>query len=413
MPVSASSVTQDLVPAIAGTLGRLRRSPGGSDAWVEAVIRAFERADPAAYDRLRRRVGLAQQLADLARLGPEERAKITLGLFFHELVGAAVPADTGKRSRTWTQYLLRNFDRLVPSFQISQALRSSTWEEIEAKEAAVAKLATVLDSEILEHSAKPLELIQTLQREALTLAAHEIVPLLLSEDGQQLCDYHFRLQGRSYTLDGSEIRESLQLLESDSVNTLSLSIPARSTPIATPSEPSNTDTVPVVPLDNFERRRRALRARTDLADRTDAQREDTAQQVTQSAIGRRLDATSIARITQMLREEEPAPTRLPAPDAPQEAERVRQPSSQPPQEEHMAIQPTSTTRSGPRQEANLAEKFSVLRSQLTQIQQVAANGQQLLDSLAPDLEELTTWMQEMETIVGRWKGPGRSEEDAA
>ena len=411
MPVSASSVTQDLVPAIAGTLGRLRRSPGGSDAWVEAVIRAFERADPAAYDRLRRRLGLAQQLADLARLEQEERAKMTLGLFFHELVGAAVPADTGKRSRTWTQYLLRNFDRLVPSFQISQALRASTWEEIEAKEAAVAKLATVLDSEILEHSAKPLELIQTLQREALTLAAHEIVPLLLSEDGQQLCDYHFRLQGRSYTLDGSEIRESLQLLESDSVNTLSLSIPARSTPIATPSEPSNE--APMVPLDNFERRRRALRARTDLAEQTDAQREETAQQVTQSTIGRRLDATSVARITQMLREEEPAPTRLPAPDAPQEAERIRQLSSQPQQEEHMAIQPTSTTRSGHRQEANLAEKFSVLRSQLAQIQQVAANGQQLLDSLAPDLEELTTWMQEMETIVGRWKGPGRSEEDAA
>jgi phage regulator Rha-like protein len=79
----------------------------------------------------------------------------------------------------------------------------------------------------------------------------------------------------------------------------------------------------------------------------------------------------------------------------------------------MAIQPTSSARSGRRQEANLVEKFSELRSQLDQIQQVAATGQQLLDSLAPDLEELTTWMQEMETIVGRWKGPGRSQEDAA
>ena len=396
MTVSTSSVTQELVPALAGALDHLRRSPGSNEAWVEAALRALERGYPAAHERLRRRLGLAHRLAGLANLGREEQAKMSLGLFFHELISDEVPKATSKRSRTWIHYLLGNFDRLAPSLQISQALRLPSWEDIDCKEAAVANVALVLDSETVEHNAKPLEVIQSLQADALTPAAEEIVALLLSEHGQELCDNHFRLRGQGYTLEGAEIRKCLELLK-----------PApTSPPLEAPEAPLAETEAP--PSQNFEQRRQALRSGPDWTTLRDIASKETRPEEKPEI------RTGTTSATPGPREAEPANDRQPAPHTPPpEAEQPSTAAPQPRVEKDMAMPQIPSTPTSRPHEQQMAERFRELRSQLEQIQQVAVEGQQLLDSLAPELEELTAWLNEIETIVGRWKGRGRSQEEAA
>lgn len=398
MTVSTSSVTQELVPALAGALDHLRRSPGTNEAWVEAALRALERGYPATHERLRRRLGLAHRLADLANLGREEQAKMSLGLFFHELISDEVPKATSKRSRTWIHYLLGNFDRLAPSLQISQALRLPSWEDIDRKEAAVAKVAIVLDSETVEHNAKPLEIIQSLQADALTPAAEEIVALLLSEHGQELCDNHFRLRGQGYTLEGAEIRKSLELLKP----------PPTSPPLEAPDTPlAETE---ATSSQNFEQRRQALRSGPDWTSLRNIASEETRPEEEAEPEQR----TGTTSATPGPPEAEPANDRQPAPNTPSpEAEQPSTAAPQPREEKDMAIPQIPSTPSSQPHEQQMAERFRELRSQLEQIQQVAVEGQQLLDSLAPELEEFTAWLDEIETIVGRWKGRGRSQEEAA
>src|SRR3990170_153712 len=82
---SASSTT--LVRSLAAALGQLKRSPGRDEAWVEAVLRAVERDQPDRYLRLRRRLGFAQRLGDLAQLRVEEQAILAIGLLSYELMG--------------------------------------------------------------------------------------------------------------------------------------------------------------------------------------------------------------------------------------------------------------------------------------------------------------------------------------
>src|SRR3989337_4346216 len=87
--VPASSTT--LLRALAAALGQLKRSPGRNEAWVESVLRAIERDQPDRYLRLRRRLGFAQRLGDLAQLRVEEQAILAIGLLSYELMGDRPP----------------------------------------------------------------------------------------------------------------------------------------------------------------------------------------------------------------------------------------------------------------------------------------------------------------------------------
>ncbi len=79
----------------------------------------------------------------------------------------------------------------------------------------------------------------------------------------------------------------------------------------------------------------------------------------------------------------------------------------------MAIERIAQTSGGRRPSEQLVERLSELRSQLDQVQQAAAAGQQLLDGLSPELEEFAAWLEDIETLMRRWKGRDGSEQAAA
>lgn len=68
------------------------------------------------------------------------------------------------------------------------------------------------------------------------------------------------------------------------------------------------------------------------------------------------------------------------------------------------MQNTRTTSEAPH---NLVGKLEELQTLLRQIGQVAAEGQELLASLAPQVEQSSTWMAELESLLVRWKSDAR------
>lgn len=413
---------EDLIPPLAAALDQLRRSPGKNAAWAEGVLGALKRDRPASYDRLRRRLGFAGRLADLARLGEEERATMSLGLFFHELIGDAPREDAAKPARAWTEYLLRNEDWLIPCFRVSEALHSPNWDDIDARAAVVAKVAAIFDLETLERHSRPLQVMQSLPTDGPTPAVEQIVPLLWSEDGQALCDHHFRQRAKGYTLDAGNIRDSLELLKPASPR------PAAETPVAplrlsgsaigkaktkNVRKPDPRADVEVTPSGNFERRRRALRsssARNGLLGGDSAR---TSPQEAEEPSDERTEGTRGESAAQeSAHGDSGAEFRLPATRSTRETEQTSPTAPEPREEEDMEIQSISSARAERPDSVDVAEKLRALRSQFDQIQRVAAEGQKLLDSLAPQLEELASWIVDLETLVDRWKGHAGSGEKA-
>ncbi len=54
---------------------------------------------------------------------------------------------------------------------------------------------------------------------------------------------------------------------------------------------------------------------------------------------------------------------------------------------------------------DLVKRLEELQSRFDQIQRIAAEGQSILASLQPRLEEYSSWMAELETLVNRWQDP--------
>lgn len=77
------------------------------------------------------------------------------------------------------------------------------------------------------------------------------------------------------------------------------------------------------------------------------------------------------------------------------------------------IRSITAARAERRLESDLTERMNELRSQLRQIQRLAVEGEELLASLAPQLEEFTSWFAHLETLVQRWKGDEGAAENAA
>jgi len=114
---------EDLVPALATALKELRRAPGHDAGWLDGALRTLERNRPDDYECLRRRLGFARRLADLADLADEEKATITLGLFFDVLIGDGTVVQGSKPPRNWMEYLFTRDDWVAPSLQLTQLVR--------------------------------------------------------------------------------------------------------------------------------------------------------------------------------------------------------------------------------------------------------------------------------------------------
>ncbi len=59
---------------------------------------------------------------------------------------------------------------------------------------------------------------------------------------------------------------------------------------------------------------------------------------------------------------------------------------------------------GRRDALDMMQKLQDVRLQLGQIQRIAVDAEQLLTGLAPQLDELATWIADLDTIVKRWQG---------
>ncbi len=411
---SSSYVIQQLIPALATALARLRRTPGRNEVGVGDILRALEGSDATRHERMRRRIGFAQRLSDLAALHVEETATLTLGLFFHELVDGQPGRSRGATGRAWLEYLLRNEDWLGAAFEICETIASDTWDALESKAATVAKVTVVFDTATLERHERPLQVLQELMSEVESPLAEEVIPLLWSEEGQELCDHHFRRHRRGYKLEAAELRScfaALRKLAPTRFTEETAAAPFRlsgsvlqtageereeqaSVPAQRPRAAAAWQGTPASTGTNFDRRRQALRARTPFG-------------LQESAI------TSPPQQSHENEDEnaEPAVTRTPASSVPRSPRRTEDALArdnvslvergEEPMEQTRTISPVPP---GRRDALDMMQKLQDVRLQLGQIQRIAVDAEQLLTGLAPQLDELATWVADLDTIVKRWQG---------
>jgi hypothetical protein len=430
---SSSYVIQQLIPALASALARLRRTPSRNEGWVEEALRALEHSDAARYARMRRRIGFARRLGDLAGLDVEETATLTLGLFFHELVDRQPARSRGATGSAWLEYLLRNEDWLAPAFGLCEMIASDEWETLDGRAAIVAKVTAVFDTETLERHERPLHVLEQLGEVESPIA--EVIPLLWSEEGQELCDHHFRRHPRGYKLEAPELRRCLAVLhelaptpvaEAAAVTPFGLSgsmlrkpaeqpvakaqtpapAPRPRAPVARPSTPAPAGS-------NFDRRRQALRARSPLGrelsaiispPEQDPEREDVEEKVIveELIVEEPVAETTLTEtlVAKMYTPEEP---QLPGrhEDEPERDDVALAKRGEDLMEQIRTISPVPPP--GRRDALDMMQKLRDVRLQLGQIQRIALDAEQLLTGLAPQLDELAAWIADLDAVVDRWR----------
>ena len=419
--VSSSSIIQELIPQLSASLGQLRRVPGRNDAWVPQVIAALEKEPDQRFERMRRRIGFAQRLGTIAEVSEHDGALVTLGLFFHELLPAK--SNGARMGRAWREYLVRNEEWLRPAFEICEAIRQKNLADIEDAAEIVAKITVVYDGETMDRHERSLQVIESMIGEAEEHAAQRIVDLFWTEDGQELCDHHFRRHPRGYRLDAEEIRGCLAKLyrvtRHASVDFAIESMRLGSAPQRGRQETSDSDWYapgrdkqqqsdgewyapkrqsedqeveqPMAqtekqdgPLGNFDRRREALRTRTSEpeprageASAPDQLRVEAAEQVD-------------------VPERSQPQSRDPDPIALKLEERMNQLAT---------ISPDGHTRGDA---LDVRDRLQQLRLQLGQIQQIAAQAELLLDGIAPQIDEFAARIADVEAVMERWGGRSRA-----
>lgn len=433
---SSSYVFQELIPAASAALSQLKRSPGKDEGWVDGALRTLERERPYLHDRLKRRLGFALRLSELAGIGSHERAEMTLGVFFFELADEQMRAGTTRPSRTWSEYLLRCEYWLAIPYHIAEALASPGWSEEHGPITVVAKVAIAFDTETREKHGRPLAIMQEMFSHAKTDAAAEVIPLLWTEEGQELCDHHFRRQ--AYRVDVQEIKHAFETLKHVTRRPILGDDPAAPMRFSTRHVPArehedDEDSAPPVRPQQIERPRRRAEAASATTNGVFEERKRAlrAGPGWGAILGdpssrdeppvRRLQGFSSERrpyVPEDISEEEPErpEEEISLPPSRPEPEPERPAPSAPRLEEEpaMAIRNMPATRPPQQNDAgDITARVEDLRTQLEQIQQASAQAQQLLASLAPQMEEFAAWVADLEAVVGRWRSREGHDEQAA
>ena len=419
---SSSYVIQQLIPTLAQALARLRRSPGRNEGWVADALRELERHDLPRFERMRRRIGFARRLGGFAHLGVQETATLTLGLFFHDLAEGQ-PARNRNVGGAWLEYLLRNEDWLAPAFEMSQAITSGEWEDLESKATIVVKVTDIYDTRTLDRRERPLQVIQQLMSDIESPSAQEVISLLWSEEGQALCDHHFRRHPRGYKLDASDLKGCFELLREvaprqapaeAAVAPFQLAGPGRRAadgerdehvPAPKPAPKARPAARPATATpagSNFDRRRQELRARAPFS------------------FGEQTSAPPQRHINGQLVDKQPQQDALPEPPQAEEQppaqdhrerryEELEREDAPRVEREEDTMEQTRTISPLPaparrREALDMIQKLQDVRLQLGQIQRVAIDAEQLLNGLAPQLDELAAWIVELDAVVERWRG---------
>ena len=298
-PLAAQAVfvMEVIVPRLATALGKLHRAPDKNAGWVDDVLRAFKSDRPDGHARLRQRLGLAKQLAHLAPVPDEDRAAMTVGLFFAALVDGSPPCEVRGAPSPWIQYLLGNEDWLASSLRLAQLLEIP--EPSDSMVVELARVAVIFDTETLTRRSRPVHVLESIREAARTPDAERVVQLLWSEAGQQLCHEHVREQGRQYTLEASDIKEQLDLLKPAPAPHAAarMEAPIRLLGAFRASREGRSEPergVAALHSETFERRRRGLRSASGPADPSEASAWETRQPRTREQLeaGRADDAVS-------------------------------------------------------------------------------------------------------------------------
>jgi hypothetical protein len=406
---SNAAVFQQLIPALSASLGQLRRSPGRTEGWVDPTLSALERDHPSLNKRLRRRLGFALRLSELAQLDMRERAVLTLGLFFHELADEQARGASARGSRPWTEYLVRNEHWLAPCYQLAQALDTEDWGTEADRAAVVAKVAVVFDVETLERHGRPLIVMQEMFVNAQSAAAEQIIPILWTEDGQELCDHHFRRQ--SYRVDVSEVKHALDELKRTAPRPILDEAPdaprrfsaqplgrSQARPGAKPAARKRREAAAAAPSNganqDFDRRRQALRAGPGwgalLGDPNASDQNEE-----------ELPPPPIDVEPEPLAAWEP-PSAEPQSQEPTPILKHQTSAARDVREEERPMTtPSIASAKAGAEGADITARVEELRSRLASIQRASAEAQQVLASFAPQVEELAAWVADLEAVVGR------------
>jgi hypothetical protein len=415
--------------AAAAALGRVRRSPGKGERWVEKVWLQAQQDRPKTYDRLHRRIGFARKLAELAHLDQKEQAAVTTGLFLHVLIADTPERDLERAPPAWTEYFLRNIDWLTPALDVCHAVESSALEEEDRLPVVVGRVSALFDQEILEDHRRPLEVMAELRADPPTAAVEEIASLLWTEAGQALCDRHFRRHPRTYKVDAAEIRKCLEQLRPASSHLMAeiTAQPLRlSAGIAEASARPNRHKeakpdrhqidAPVRVSDAFQRRRQLLRGASPIegvpeeaqAHRARRHEEEPEVQHDLPTPDTTADDELTAKVNAIIErardhvDDAPPPARHEG--AGQDTPR-RRPRTYIDEEADMDnIRSITAARAERGADLDLSEKLDELRTQLRQIQRLAVQAEELLASLAPQLDEFSTALVHLESMVQRLKG---------
>jgi hypothetical protein len=391
----STTIIRELIPQLAASVGQVRSVPGKGDAWVAHVIGALEREHDERYQRMRRRIGFAERLGEMAGLNAGEIAQTTLGLFFHELLPAK--SNGSKAARPWREYFLRNEAWLEPALEICQAIQFEGWQDTENAAEIVAKVAAVYDAQTLDRHERTLQVVEAIVAAAEGRVAQRIVDLLWTEDGQELCDHHFRRHPRGYKLDPHEIQRCLAMLYrvtprlTANVTVQSLRFSGSQRQEADQADLKEVEEAvvpaeqPSAAFDNFDKRREALRTRrndndpADIPDRY-GERQPEPEDTVALADPEQPYADPPPRARQLTQEQE---------------ERVNQITS---------VAPRSN---GRKDALQVKERLQELRLQLGQIQQIAAQAEQLLSGIAPQIDDFAARIADVESVMDRWSH-GRS-----
>jgi hypothetical protein len=391
MVAPSATIIRELLPRLSASLGQIRRVPGRGDAWVSHVLGALEREHDPRFQRMQRRIGFAERLAEMAGLEEREVACATLGLFFHELLPAH---PNGARSaRPWREYFLRNEEWLRPALEICEFIDADDWLNSEDPSQLVAKVAAVYDSQTLDHNERTLQVVEQIVAAAEGRIAQRIVDLLWTEDGQELCDHHFRRHPRGYRLEAATIQRCIGLLYrytarlSANVTVQSLRLSGSQRQEAHQAEPEEVEE-PVAPaeqssaFENFDKRRQALRTR-----RNDHAPSDD--------ISNRYEDVQI--------DEEPMETQIEQDQ--RYIEQPRRARELTPEQEERLNQITAVAPPAPTRDAlDVREKLQELRISLGQIQKIAAQAEDLLAGVAPQIDDFAARIADVEAVMQRWTG---------
>lgn len=434
---------KDLAPSLAVALGNLRRSPGtGSLAWVDDVLRRFERARRDDYNRLRRVHGLARKLGALGRLGDEESAEITVGLFVHVLIGDPPIDHGGKAPRAWLLYLRRE-DWVERCLEISRLVRLPEWEHNDDSLAAVlARAVWIFDAETIVEKSRTVSVLRSLRAHAGAPGMARVVELFWSEKGQEICHTHVLRRWQSYALKPAEIKNSIKLLREE-LQRAAPPLPAPSRRVLmTPEEapaPNFEAAAALVASESLEKRKRSFKAAPNLreaftggaAHAGDADARQLPEEMAKKEgatpappaaaprperVGAESGDAKVARAAEAPRRlEEDRPGEPVAPVAETETDvGPRQTRSgqdtlpggvEPGQEEaKMDARSRFATGTHAGDDLDVGESLEELKSRLVQIEQLAGEARELLAALGPSIQEFSSMLAQFDSMLSRWKG---------